>query len=137
MPTWTDNELGRIGDAQEMRIAAMRPDGSLRTPVVVWVVRNGDDLYTRSVNGPDAAWFRGTRAHREGRISAGGVDADVTFIDADDEVDGRINDAIDAAYHRKYGRYPGPVASITSPLARSTTIRIVPAQPSELKRREE
>lgn len=133
MPTWTDNQLGRIGDAQEMRIAAMRPDGPLRTPVVVWVVRIGDDLYTRSVNGPDAAWFRGVQARHEGQISADGVDADVMFSDVDDDVDSQINDEVDTAYRRKYGRYPGPVASITSPLARSTTIRIVPGRPRQLK----
>ena len=133
MPTWTDKQLGRIGDAHEIRIAAMRADGSLRTPVVVWVVRIGDDLYTRSVNGPDAAWFRGVQARHEGQVSADGVDADVMFSDVDDNAGSQINDKIDAAYHRKYGRYRGPVAFITSPLARSTTIRIVPWPPRQLK----
>ena len=47
------------------------------------------------------------------------------FTDGGDDVD----DEIDAAYHRKYGRYPGPVQSITSPLARSTTLKIIPHQP--------
>ncbi len=64
MTTWTDADLIRFGDAEEMRIAGMRRDGSLRTPVIVWVVRLGDDLYTRSVNGPDAAWFRGVSTAR-------------------------------------------------------------------------
>jgi hypothetical protein len=45
------------------------------------MVRVGDDLYTRSVNGADAAWFRGTRVRHEGHVSAGGVDADVDFLD--------------------------------------------------------
>ena len=56
---WTTDQLDRIGDAQELRIAGRRRDGSLRKPVIVWMVRVGDDLYTRSVNGSDAAWFRG------------------------------------------------------------------------------
>jgi hypothetical protein len=55
---WTPDELARLDGADEMRVAGTRRDGSLRTPVIVWMVRLGDDLYTRSVNGPDAAWFR-------------------------------------------------------------------------------
>ena len=69
---------------QEVRIAGMRRDGSLRTPVIVWVVRHGDDLYTRSVNGPDAAWFRGVQLRDRGQISAGDAVADVDFVDGGD-----------------------------------------------------
>ena len=126
MTSWTSDELTRLDDADEMRVAGTRRDGSLRTAVTVWMVRLGDDLYTRSVNGPDAAWFRGTRTHHQGHISAGGVDKEVTFVD----VDGgdAINADLDAAYRAKYRRYSGPVASITSPLARSTTLKIIPRQ---------
>jgi hypothetical protein len=122
MTTWTLADLARYGDAQEVRIAGMRRDGSLRSPVIVWVVRLGDDLYTRSVNGPDAAWFRGAQLRHRGQISADGKVIDVDFV-GDRSVD---DDAIDAAYQRKYGRYPGPVKSITSPAARSTTLKLVP-----------
>ena len=73
MTTWTDTDLAHFGDAQEVRIAGMRRDGSLRSPVIVWVVRVGDELYTRSVNGPDAAWFRGVQLRHRGQLSAGGV----------------------------------------------------------------
>ena len=90
------------------------------------MVRLGDDIYTRSVNGPDAAWFRGTRARHEGHISVGDLDKYVTFVDID--ADDPINDELDAAYRSKYRRYTGPVASITSPLARSTTLKLVPQQ---------
>lgn len=125
MTTWTDDDLRRFGDAQEVRIAAMRRDSSLRSPVIVWVVRLGDDLYTRSVNGPDAAWFRGVQARHRGQLSAAGVVADVDFI-ASGDID--VDDQLDAEYARKYGRYPGPVKSITSPAARSTTLKLVPHQ---------
>jgi hypothetical protein len=53
--TWTDADLAHFGDAEEVRIAGMCEDGSLRAPVIVWVVRVGDELYTRSVNRPDDA----------------------------------------------------------------------------------
>ena len=39
MATWNTDELDRIGAAEEVRIAARRPNGRLRTPVVVWIVR--------------------------------------------------------------------------------------------------
>ena len=125
MSAWTTDQLDRISGAQEMRIAGRRRDGSLRKPVIVWMVRVGDDLYTRSVNGADAAWFRGTRVRHEGHISAGGVDVDVDFLDVDGD-ENAINDVVDAAYRSKYGHYPSPVVAITSSHARATTLKVVP-----------
>jgi hypothetical protein len=48
MSTWTRDELDRIGSAEELEIAAVRDDGTLRKPVTIWVTRHGDDLYVRS-----------------------------------------------------------------------------------------
>jgi hypothetical protein len=79
MTGWTSNELAKIEGADELRIASLRRDGTLRNPVTIWVVRLGDDLYVRSVGGQAGAWFRGTPVRREGWISAGGVEKDVTF----------------------------------------------------------
>jgi hypothetical protein len=123
MTSWNEADLSLFGDAQEVRIAGMRRDGSLRKPVIVWVVRLGDDLYTRSVNGPDAAWFRGAQTLRRGQLSVGGTAIDVDFVEG-----GGVDDELDAEYQRKYGQYPGPVQAITSPAARSTTLKLVPHQ---------
>jgi hypothetical protein len=123
MTTWTNDELDRIAAADELQLASLRPDGTLRNPVTIWVVRHGDDLYVRSYKGPDAAWFRGTQVRHEGRIQAGGVAKDVTFADADHDLDGQI----DAAYRGKYRRYSASfVDPMLSPQARSTTIKLVP-----------
>jgi len=35
MVAWTRDELDRIGKAEELEIAALRPDGTLRKPVPV------------------------------------------------------------------------------------------------------
>jgi len=123
MTTWTSDELNKIGTAEEVEMAPHRRDGTLRNPVTIWVVRHGDDLYVRSVHGPAGAWFRGTQVRHEGRIQAGGIDKDVTFVDADPD----INDQIDAEYRTKYRRYAQSIIShIVSPKARSTTIKLVP-----------
>jgi hypothetical protein len=102
MNSWTPDELNRIAGTDEMHIAGWRRDGTDRKPVVVWMVRLGDDVYTRSVNGPEAAWFRGTRARHEGSISVGGLAKDVAFVDVD--ADDPVNDELDAAYRSKYRR---------------------------------
>ena len=123
MTTWTGEELARIGAADELELAALRRDGTLRNPVTIWVVRDGGDLYVRSVNGPTAAWFRGTRARHEGCVRAAGIEKDVRFQDADHDID----DQIDAEYRTKYERYAdATIERITSPEARSTTIKLVP-----------
>ena len=123
MTTWSSDELSKIGTAEELKIASRRRDGTLRNPVTIWVVRHGDDLYVRSVNGRTSAWFRGTQVRHEGRIWAGGVEKDVTFVDADHDLD----DELDAAYRTKYRRYAASIIrSIVSPEARSAVIKLVP-----------
>jgi hypothetical protein len=79
MTTWTSDELDKIGRAEELQIASVRRDGTLRKPVTIWVVRHGDDLYVRSGYGRAAAWFRGTQLRHEGHIKAGGIDKDVSL----------------------------------------------------------
>ncbi len=123
MPQWTRDELARIGSADELEIAARRPDGTLRSPVTIWVMPFGDDLYVRSLNGPGAAWFRGTQLTHQGRIRAGGVEKDIAFEGADHDID----DQLDGAYRSKYRRYaPNIVNSILTPGARSATVKLVP-----------
>jgi hypothetical protein len=123
MTTWTSEELNKIGSAEELTIAALRRDGTLRKPVIIWVIRLGDDLYVRSVKGHNGAWFRGVLVRYEGHIQAGGIDKDVTFVEEADPV---INDQIDAVYLTKYRRYPQDVAPMVTAEVRSTTIKLVP-----------
>jgi hypothetical protein len=123
MTTWTNDELDKIGRAEELRIASVRRDGTLRKPVTIWVVRHGDDLYVRSGYGRAAAWFRGTQLRHEGHIKAGGIDKDVIFEDAAPA----LNDQIDAAYRTKYRCHEARwVDPMVAPEARSTTIKLVP-----------
>ena len=123
MITWTSDELNKIGKAEELQIASLRSDGTLRKPVIIWVVRLGDDLYVRSVNGRTSAWFRGVQTLHEGHIRAGGVDKNVTFVE---ETDSNINDQIDTAYTTKYRRYASIAKSMVTPAVRAATIKLVP-----------
>jgi len=125
MTEWTREELNKIGTAEELEIASLRRDGTLRKPTTIWVVRVGDDLYVRSAYGPTSAWFRGVQVRHEGRIRAGGVEKDVSFGDAG--ADPNLNDQIDTAYRTKYRRYEETyVKPMVSLEARSTTITLVP-----------
>jgi hypothetical protein len=123
MTNWTTDELSKIEAADELRIASVRGDGTLRDAVTIWVVRLGDDLYVRSVNGCASAWFRGTQDRHEGHVQAGGVEKDVILA----QPDGDIEDELDAAYRAKYRRYAASIIDhITSADARAATIKLVP-----------
>lgn len=127
MTAWTSEELSKIGAAEELEIAPRRRDGTLRNPVTIWVVRVGDDLYVRSYKGRGGAWYRGAQVRHEGRIRAGGVEKDVTFVDADPQ----LNDQIDAAYRTKYRRHGARfVKPMVGPEARGATIKLVPRSTS-------
>jgi hypothetical protein len=127
MATWPKDELDSIARADELQITPRRRDGSLRTPVTIWVVRVGDDLYVRSWRGPTGSWFRGALRTHQGHIRAGGIEKDVTFVE---ETDPGINDQIDAAYRAKYRRSSSYVPPMVSPEARATTLKLVPHTPS-------
>jgi hypothetical protein len=128
MIPWTSSELKKIEGAEELRIASLRKDGTLRKPVIIWAVRLGDDIYVRSVNGRGSAWFRGLESRPEGQISAGGVIKDVTFVE---EADPDINDRIDKVYRTKYRRYAESIIDhINSSAARAATIKLVPRSPT-------
>jgi hypothetical protein len=127
MTKWRSDELSKIGAADELEIASLRRAGTLRDPTTIWVVRVGDELYVRSVNGRTGTWFRGTQVRREGRIWAAGVEKDVAFVEADDDV----IDQIDEEYRNKYRRYsPSIVGTVLTPEARSATIKLVPRPPT-------
>lgn len=123
MATWTSDELNKIGDIEEIEIAGIRSDGTLHKPVIIWIVRVGDDLYVRSVKGRGSHWFRGTQIQHAGRIWAGGLEKDVGFIE---EHDSAINDQVDAAYLTKYQQYPQWVAPMIVPEVRATTLKLNP-----------
>ena len=120
---WTADQLARIGDAEELRLASRRNDATLRRFTTMWAVRVDRELYVRSADGPDRPWYRHALATGKGRIQADGIEADVRFAEANPDAQA----AIDAAYHAKYDRYgPTIVGPVTGPAAHPVTIRLLP-----------
>jgi len=128
MAVWAQDELQRINGADELEIAAVRQDGTLRGRRPIWVVRVGDDLYVRAAYGNASCWHRVARETGRAHISAGGVTKDVAVEAADEN----LFDQVDAAYRSKYGdRYASIVDSITHAEHRASTLRLVPAPEAE------
>ena len=124
MKTWTSNELNKIGKEDELDLASLRQDGTLRKPVTMWVVRVGDNLYVRAFKGRSGPWFRGVLTRHAGHIQSGGIKKDVTFVEVSDPA---INDQIDEMYHSKYGHYDAEyVDPMVTEEARAATIQLVP-----------
>ncbi len=124
MAAWTGDELTRIEKVDELDLSSLKRDGTLRSPVTMWVVRVDDQLYVRAVKGRSGPWFRGTQTRQEGQIRSGGVEKQVAFVD---EADPAVNQRIDAAYREKYRRYPKEyVDACLTPEARAATIRLQP-----------
>lgn len=123
---WTQDELDRIGRADELRIASRRTDSTLSPEIVIWAVVAEGGLYARSAYGANNGWYRRALARGIGRIRAGGLERDVVFSHAPVEP----QDVIDAAYRTKYARYPSIVAGIVGPGVHDVTIQITPAEPA-------
>ena len=123
---WSLDDLDLLGRAGEVEVSSVRRDGSLSRPRTVWIVRVGDQLYLRSVRGPEAAWYRSTRSRHQGRLQAGGSVRDVSWIDIDATEHPDIDPAVDAEYARKYRGSRSAIEHINSPTARTTTMRVDP-----------
>jgi hypothetical protein len=123
MSAWTQDELDRIGRATELQITTRRPDGSLRPYVTIWAVRSGDAIYVRSAYGWNNGWFQRALKAERGRITAGGVERDVSFVQPGaDEAE-----PVTTAYHVKYEHYgPRMVGTVVNSEAVRSTLKILP-----------
>jgi hypothetical protein len=118
---WTPEDLAAFGEPDEVGIASLRPDGSVRPFITIWIARLGDELYVRSAYGPENGWFRRALASGRGRIRASGRERAVTFEVPGPEVDQPLH----AAYHAKYDRYgPGIVKTVVSAESARATLRL-------------
>lgn len=120
MMGWSPEELTKIDQADDLKIAPYREDGATYgTPTWIWEVVVDGELYVRGYNGQKSRWYQAAVRQKAGRIIAAGMTREVAF----NAVDGPINDRIDDAYRAKYGssRY---LTSMVSARARAATVRI-------------
>jgi hypothetical protein len=122
MSTWSENELQKIAETDDLHISPFRTDGkTYGTATWIWSVVVDDSLYVRAYNGQDSRWYQAALRQKAGRISAAGITKEVSF----DPVNGEINDQIDDAYRTKYkgSPYLKPMIGET---ARSATVKVIP-----------
>ena len=111
---WKNNELEKIGTAEEINLFPLKEDKKFFSPVIIWIVRVDQELFVRSYKGV------------KGRVSAGGITKDVNFIGVNNE-DKTLNDKIDQEYRIKYQKYgKAYVDPMISSQAQATTIRLEP-----------
>jgi hypothetical protein len=124
MSTWTEEELRKIAETDDLHISPFREDGqTYGTATWIWSVVVGDALYVRAYNGQNSRWYQAALRQKAGRITAAGITKDVAFEPAD----GPVNDRIDEAYRAKYNSSPYLKPMIGN-RARSATVKVTPRQ---------
>jgi len=57
--TWSQEELLRIVEADDLHISPLREDGvTYGTPTWIWCVAIDGSLYVRGYNGPNSRWYQ-------------------------------------------------------------------------------
>lgn len=122
MKSWNSSDARALTAPQEVQVVTQRRDGTLRQPMIIWIVGDDDRVFIRSTNGRTAGWFRGAIATGLGEIIAGETTRPVRFAEAD----GADLTAVDAAYRAKYGQYASIVDHLTEPGPRAATLQVLP-----------
>lgn len=124
MENWTADELKRLSETDDLHISPFREDGkTYGTPTWIWSVVANDALFIRAYNGRNSRWYQAAVNKKAGRITAAGMVRKVVFEQADS--DSGLNDIIDEAYRKKYGKSPY-LGSMISDRARSSTVKVIP-----------
>ncbi|MET3849336.1 DUF2255 family protein [Paenibacillus sp. OAE614] len=122
MSTWSNEELSRIAESDDLHISPFREDGvTYGTPTWIWSVVVGDSLYVRAYYGQNSRWYQAAVQQKAGRITVAGMTKEVAF----EPVEGEIGDLIDNAYRAKY-KGSAYLNSMISTRARSATVKVVP-----------
>ena len=122
MIKWSDEELRKISEVDDLHISPFREDGvTYGTPTWIWSVAVEDALYVRGYNGQKSRWYQAAVRQRAGQITAAGMTKEVSF----ERVDGPIKDRVDDAYRVKY-RGSSYLSPMIAARARSATVKVVP-----------
>jgi hypothetical protein len=120
---WNPDLIDAIATSDDLHISPLREDGrTYGTPTWIWSVVVDGQLYVRGYNGQSSRWHHAALTQGAGRITAAGQTVDVSFTPITDT---SLNDAIDAAYQRKYAGSPY-LQPMLGAGPRSATVRIEP-----------
>ena len=126
MGSWSNEELRRVAEADDLHISPFREDGvTYGTPTWVWSVAVDDALYVRAYHGQNSRWYWAAVRQKAGRITAAGMTKEVTF----DPADSPINDSIDDTYRAKYRGNPY-LSPMVGAAARAATVKVMPRETS-------
>ncbi|MDR6509118.1 DUF2255 family protein [Arthrobacter oryzae] len=96
MTSWTPEEQRSIGSTDDFYISPFRADRTtLGTSTWIWSEVVDCAVYVRAYNGHTSRWNGSALSQHAGRITAGGVGRDVSFVPIDEA---SLNDRIDEAY---------------------------------------
>jgi hypothetical protein len=116
--------LQAIADTAEVDIETRRRDGSAKR-TTIWIMADGDQVFIRSVRGPDGAWYRAITRDGEARVHVGDH---AVAVRATAAADTATVERVSEAIKRKYeSRWPGPTAAMLRPETLGTTLKLEPA----------
>jgi hypothetical protein len=80
MASWTEDELQRIANSDDLHISPLREDGvTYGTPTWIWSVVVDGNLYVRGYNGQKSRWYQAAVRQSSGRIRAAGMTKQVAL----------------------------------------------------------
>jgi len=120
MADFTAQERQQLDKADEVQVG-FRPEQ--RIPI--WIVVDGDNVYVRSVKGPDGKWYQALAAGRPFWLHAGSSEWSIAGEHVTDSAD---IDRVSEAFRRKYlKRWRASTEAMLRPETLPTTMRIAPA----------
>ena len=120
--TFADIDRTAIAEAEEVTIETHAADGAVHR-TIIWIVEHDGQLYIRSVNGPDARWFREATDDTAIALLLGGRRYEAHVVAATDPAS---IDACSAGLCAKY-RDDDSLGSMLEADTLPTTLRVVPA----------
>ena len=122
--TFAEADLSAIARAEEVRIETRAADGTVHR-TIIWIVERDGQLYIRSVNGPEARWFREATTDTSIALLVDGRRYEANVVPATDPAS---IEACSAGLRAKY-KADYSLASMLKEDILPTTLRVVPVMP--------
>ena len=82
---WSNDELRKIAETDDLHISPFREDGTTYgTPTWIWSVAVDRVVYVRGYNGQQSQWYQAAIHQKAGRIRAAGMTKEVVFEPVDE-----------------------------------------------------